>query len=110
MAGRLEAALRRDAEVLEAARLAQTGFRRGSAIRVWDGAWTQSAGQAGRGLAGVRQAIALEVGFAPRACKEQAVRGLVVVELGDTADAPRLALGIGAWRWTDLLEIPPGRR
>ncbi|MFA4893500.1 MAG: hypothetical protein WC555_09040, partial [Brevundimonas sp.] len=76
---------------------------RGRAILVWDGDWIQDPGQAGKGLAGVRQAIALEVAFAPRECRAQAVRGLAVIAFADGPDAPRLALGGGDWRWSDLL-------
>lgn len=101
MAARLQAALSDDADVVAAARLARASLSRpGSALRVWDGEWTQNPGQAGKGLAGVRQAIALEIAFAPDACKTQSMRGLVLIRLGDT----RLALGRSQWRWTDLLE------
>ena len=41
--------------------------------------------------------------FAPASCRNDAMRGLVVIQL---ADAGRLALGSGgAWRWQDLLEL-----
>ena len=54
------------------------------------------------GLAGIREAIILEVGFAPAACRADPMRGLVVISLNDTGSA-RLALGTRAWRWSDLL-------
>ncbi len=64
-----------------------------------------SPGQDGKGLAGVRQAVAVVVGFSPRECKSQTVRGYVVVTLSDDPGAPKLALGTGHWRWSDLLGL-----
>jgi hypothetical protein len=75
----------------------------GQALLVWDGDWRQNPGQAGKGLAGVRQAIALEVAFAPLACRTQPMRGLVLVTLSDGPGGARVALGTGRWRWSDLL-------
>ena len=75
----------------------------GRAILVWNGDWLQSRNQSGKGLAGVRQAIALEVAFAPAACKTQRMRGLAVLVLEDRPGGARLALGKSDWRWSDLL-------
>lgn len=75
----------------------------GRAILVWDGDWLQSRGQSGKGLAGVRQAIALEVAFAPAECRAQTMAGLAVMSLDDSPGGARLALGRGSWRWSDLL-------
>ncbi len=75
----------------------------GKAMLVWNGDWLQSRNQAGKGLAGVRQAIALEVAFAPAACRNQSMRGLAVLVLEDGAGGARIALGKGSWRWSDLL-------
>lgn len=102
MVRRLQGALRRDPQV----RAAAAGAHRatgGRAIVVWNGDWVRDPAQAGKGLAGVRQAIALEVAFAPEACRDEPMRGLVVLSMADAPGAPRLALGQGAWRWTDLL-------
>ncbi len=102
MVERLQAALRRDPDIQAA--VSDAGRRTGGrALHVWNGDWVQNPGQAGKGLAGLRQAIAMEVAFAPAACRSQPVRGLVLITLGDGAGAGRLALGTGAWRWTDLL-------
>ncbi|AQR60296.1 hypothetical protein BZG35_00470 [Brevundimonas sp. LM2] len=101
MVARLEAALRDDAEI-NAAVAAVPGAAAG-AVLVWNGDWIQSPGQAGKGLATVRQAIALEVAFAPPACRATAVRGLALIRLAEGPDAPRLALGKAAWRWSDLV-------
>ena len=70
---------------------------------VWNGDWVRSGGEDGKGLAGVRQAIALGVAFAPEACRAEPVRGLVLISLSDSPGSPRLALGAGRWRWSDLL-------
>ena len=70
------------------------------ALLVWDGDWVQTPGQAGKGLAGVRQAIALEVAFAPEACRRQPMRGLVLISF---AGGPRVVFGTASWRWSQLL-------
>ena len=83
------------------------GARAGKAILVWNGDWLRNLGQDGKGLAAVREAILWEVGFAPPACRAQPVQGLVVLSLSDSPGGPRLALGGGAWRWSDLLSLRP---
>lgn len=98
----LQGKLRRDRRV----QAAVSEIHRGKAIRVWDGSWVRHGVQEGAGLAAVREAIQWEVGFAPEACKEERVQGLVVISLADTPGSARIALGAGSWRWTDLL----GRR
>lgn len=100
MAGRVQAALRRDGLVTQAA-----SRRPGQAIRVWNGDWVQTGGEDGRGLSAVREAILWAVGFAPAECKSQTVRGLILFHAGPT----RLVLGAGQWRWSDLL-TPRGMR
>lgn len=105
MLGRLQRALGRDARIRAAVAQAQTApGMAGKAVLVWDGAWVQTPGQAGRGLAGVRQAIAVEVAFAPAACRAESLRGLALLSLGEGASAPRVVLGTARWRWSDLLE------
>lgn len=106
MVARLEAALRDDIEVRRAVtEVLAARQAAGQAVQVWNGDWLQSPGQAGKGLAGVRQAIAVEVGFSPRECREQRVSGLVVLALDGSTTGPKLALGTAAWRWRDLLEL-----
>jgi hypothetical protein len=82
---------------------------RGKAVLVWNGDWVQSPGQEGKGLAGVRELIMLEVAFAPKACRSDPMRGLVLISLSDSPGAPRLALGSRAWNWSDLLFAKGGR-
>ena len=99
MIGRLQQALRDDAEVRAAVGEAHRAAGR-RALLVWDGDWVQTPGQAGKGLAGLRQAIALEVAFAPEACRRQPMRGLVLITF---ADGARVVFGAGSWRWSQLL-------
>ncbi|WP_415015337.1 hypothetical protein [Brevundimonas sp.] len=106
MVRRLQDALRGDAEVRAAIDAASLQLNAsGRAIQVWDGDWLQNGDEAGKGLAGVRQAIAMEVAFAPAECRAERMRGLVLLSLGDGSGASRVALGTSAWRWSDLLEI-----
>lgn len=104
MVRRLQAALRRDlrvqAAVAQAHRAARPG---GRALLVWNGDWVQSPGQDGKGLASLRQAIVMEVGFAPEACRVQPMRGLVLLSLNDAPGSAGVALGARDWRWSDLL-------
>ena len=106
MVRRLQDALRADPEVRAAVTRAYRAMpASGRAILVWNGDWIQDPAQTGKGLAGVRQAIALEIAFSPRDCRSRPMRGLAVIALADGPGAPRLALGGGDWRWTDLLGV-----
>jgi hypothetical protein len=98
MARRVQAALRKDPLARAALRAAS-----GHAIMVWNGDWVQSGAEDGKGLAAVREAITWEVAFAPPECRRQRMRGLVLLSLND--GSPRLALGAGDWRWSDLLGL-----
>jgi hypothetical protein len=98
--------LRRDRLVQSAAAAAH----RGRPILVWNGDWVRHGVQEGAGLAAVREAILWEVGFAPAACKAERVEGLVLISLADRPGAPRLVVGKGAWRWSDLLASRSGAR
>lgn len=100
MLGLLQRALRRDPDIQAAVSSAYQ--LSGKPILVWNGDWLRDRRQAGKGLAGVRQAIAAEVAFAPKACRSQPVRGLVLVSMRDGPGAPRLVLGADRWRWSDL--------
>ncbi|MBU2380242.1 MAG: hypothetical protein KJ824_13865, partial [Alphaproteobacteria bacterium] len=103
MIRRIQDALRDNPGVIAAAARAHDALPASQrALLVWDGDWVSNPGEAGRGLAGLRQAIAVEIAFAPPECRRQAMRGLVLLTLADGADGPRLALGQGQWRWSDL--------
>lgn len=95
----LEGKLRQDRRV----QAAVAEVHRGRAIRVWNGDWVRHAGQEGAGLAAVREAIMWEVGFAPEACRREPVQGLVMIALSDAPGSPRIVMGQGRWRWSDLL-------
>lgn len=99
----IQNALREDGDVRDAVNAAHRAAGSNRALLVWDGDWRQTPGQAGKGLAGVRQAIALEVAFAPQACRREVMRGMVLITLSDAPGAARVALGTGSWRWSDLL-------
>ena len=103
MVRRLQDALRDDPEVRAAVIRAQGEVGPGKALLVWNGDWIRNPGEDGEGLAGVRQAIAMEVAFAPLACRAQPMQGLVLISFSDAAGGPRLVLGKGAWRWGDML-------
>ncbi len=75
--------------------------RRG--LVVWNGDWVRSGVQEGKGLAGVRQAVMVEIAFAPDACKAERAHGVVLVSLADVPGAPKIAFGPAEWRWSDLL-------
>lgn len=98
----LQRALRKDADV-QAAVAREHSVLAGKAINLWSGDWIKGSGQEGKGLAGVRQAIIMEVGFAPAACRNETVRGRVLISLSDRPGAPRIVLGSGDWRWSQLL-------
>lgn len=99
MAAIVQKALREDATVQRAVARVNTG----RAIHVWNGGWVRSPDEEGLGLAGVRETIMVKVGFAPAACRNAQMRGLVVFSLNDTA---RVVVGSGgSWRWSDMLGL-----
>jgi hypothetical protein len=95
----LQAALRKDQMVQSAVAAAH----RGKAILVWNGQWVRHGSEEGAGLAAVRESIMWEVAFAPKACRDRPVRGMVLISLNDSPGAGRVVLGAGEWRWDDLL-------
>jgi hypothetical protein len=100
MAAAVQRALRRDALVqAQVAEAQRKPGRAGKPMLVWNGDWVRSHGEEGKGLSAVRQAILWEVGFAPAECRNQRMRGLVLISLNSS----RLVLGDASWRWSDLL-------
>lgn len=105
----LQEALRKNPRVRAALLQAHpSAVATGKAVLVWNGDWVQSPGQEGKGLAGVRELIMLEVAFAPKDCRDDPMRGLILISLSDSPGAPRLALGSRAWNWSDLLFAKSG--
>jgi hypothetical protein len=94
----VQRALRRDPLVHTAV---EDAHRLGKSVMLWNGDWVRSGAQDGKGLSAVREAIIWEVAFAPEACRNARVHGLVVLSLGD--GNTRFAIGAGDWRWSDLL-------
>jgi len=97
---RVQQALRRDPLVRAAV---ADAHRLGAAILLWNGDWVRSGGQDGKGLSAVREAITWEVAYAPEACRNQRMHGLVLLSLAD--GGTRMAIGSGDWRWSDLLGL-----
>ena len=77
--------------------------RLGKSVMLWNGDWVRSGGQEGKGLSAVREAIIWELAFAPEACRNKQVHGMVLLSLAD--GNTRFAIGSGNWRWSDLLEL-----
>jgi hypothetical protein len=100
MARAVQRALRRDSLVHTAVEGAN---RLGKATMLWNGDWVRSGSQDGKGLSAVRQAIMWEIAFAPEACRNQPMHGLVLLSLADRST--RFAIGAGDWRWSDLLGV-----
>jgi hypothetical protein len=100
LARAVQEALRRDPTVRAAVEEAN---RSGKAIMLWNGDWVRSGGQDGKGLSAAREAVMWEVGFAPQACRNQPMHGLILLSLAD--GSTRFAIGSGAWRWADLLGV-----
>ena len=80
--------------------------RSGKAIMLWNGDWVRTGGQDGKGLSAVREAVLWEVGFAPEACRNQRMHGMLLLSLAD--GSTRFAIGSGEWRWSDLLGVRNG--
>jgi hypothetical protein len=100
MARLVQQALRRDPMVRLAVARAD---RAGKAVLLWNGDWVQSGAEDGKGLSVVREAILWEVGFAPAACRDAPMHGLILLSLAD--GGTRFAIGSGSWRWSDLLGL-----
>lgn len=106
MVRRVQSALRKSPLIQSAVAQAH----RGQAILVWNGDWVRRGDQDGAGLAAVREAILWEVGFAPPACRDERVHGLILLSMNDAPGSARLVVGHGDWRWVDLLGRRGGAR
>jgi hypothetical protein len=101
----LQSALRNDRHVQEAMATARGGH--GRPVLVWNGDWVRNEGEEGEGLAQVREAMIVEIGFAPKDCRAEPMHGLVLISLNDGPGGARLVFGSGVWRWSDLLMLHP---
>ena len=101
----LQAALRNDRRVQNA--ISNARGSRSRPVLVWNGDWVRNEGEDGEGLAQVREAMIVEIGFAPKDCRAEPMHGLVLISLNDGPGAARLVFGSGLWRWTDLLMLHP---
>jgi hypothetical protein len=100
MARAVQRALQRDPLVRTAV---EDAHRMGKSVMLWNGDWVRSGGQDGKGLSAVREAIVWELAFAPEACRNKRLHGLVLLSLAD--GSTRFAIGSGDWRWSDLLGV-----
>jgi hypothetical protein len=96
----VQQALRRDPLVRTAV---EDAHRLGKAVMLWNGDWVRSGGQEGKGLSAVREAITWSIAFAPEACRNAPVHGVVLLSLAD--GGTRFAIGASEWRWSDLLGL-----
>ena len=104
MARWLQTALRKSERAhIAVANAHRAGATGGRPILVWNGDWVRSSGEDGEGLAGVREAMMMEIAFAPAACRAETMQGVVLISLSDAPGSLRLALGTGSWRWSELL-------
>jgi hypothetical protein len=103
MTRRIQETLRKDPLVQQA-----VAPYAGKAVRVWNGDWLWFQGDDGKGLTAVRQAMMWEIAFSPAECKHQPMHGLVLLSANDRHGSVRLAVGAGAWTWSDLLIPHPG--
>jgi len=105
MARVVQQALRRDPLVRIAV---GDAHRLGKSVMLWNGDWVRSGEQDGKGMSAVREAIIWELAFAPEACRNKRLHGLVLLSLAD--GNTRFAIGSGDWRWSDLLDVGPPDR
>jgi hypothetical protein len=96
----VQRALQRDSLVRAAV---EDVHRLGRTIVLWNGDWVRVGGQEGKGLSAVREAIMLEVAFAPERCQDEWLHGQVQLSLTD--GGTRFVLGSHDWRWSDLLDV-----
>jgi hypothetical protein len=96
----VQQALQRDPLVRSAV---EDAHRLGKSVMLWNGDWVRTGDQDGKGLSAVREAIVWQIAFAPEACRNRPMHGLILLSLAD--GATHFAIGSGAWRWTDLLGV-----
>lgn len=73
-----------------------------NALMLWDGHWVE-APDAARGTSLIRGALQSGIQSAPEICRDELMRGPVLITLVDETGSTLLAVGSGEWRWADLL-------
>jgi hypothetical protein len=78
-----------------------------NAVMLWDGGWVEARASPGEDLLQpIRQAILAGLASAPPECRDHWMSGPRFIALADQRQSTVLALGSGAWRWSDLLAAP----
>jgi hypothetical protein len=78
-----------------------------NAVMLWDGGWVEARAPRGEDLLWpIRQAIVAGLASAPAECRDHWMTGPRFIPVADQGQATVLALGSGAWRWSDLLAAP----
>ncbi len=79
-----------------------------NAIMFWDAGWPADTALGGAAItAPIRQRIVEVVSAAPAICADQLVLGPRFVSVTDVTGTTVIALGSGAWKWSDLLRKSP---
>ncbi|WP_309643920.1 hypothetical protein [Phenylobacterium sp.] len=100
----IQGALREDATVRAAlSAIPREARSLANAIMLWDGRWVESASMSARQSAPIREAIILGVRTAPAACRDETLRGPLLIAVPDRFGTTLLAVGSGVWKWSDLL-------
>lgn len=76
-----------------------------NALMLWDGDWVDAPATA-TGVSLIRDAIQSGIQSAPQTCRDEPMRGPVLITLVDETGSTLLAVGSGEWRWADLLPVP----
>lgn len=74
-----------------------------NAIMLWDGRWVESRAVSALQATPIREAIVVGVLTAPAACRDETIRGPLLIAVPDRFGTTLLAVGSGVWKWSDLL-------
>lgn len=75
-----------------------------NAVMVWDGRWVSRRELHASALEPVRRTIVAKVESATPACRQALNQGPRFITISGAADTTVLAVGSGAWRWSQLLD------
>lgn len=100
----IQGALQQDAAVRAAlSAIPREARSLANAIMLWDGRWVESRGVSALQATPIREAIIVGVLTAPAACRDEAMRGPLLIAVPDRFGTTLLAVGSGVWKWSDLL-------